>query len=541
MLLSRRGLLTLGLVPLAMGLPDPAWPKGEAEARQEDGPEFRRLPGGEALEYGEPSKFSFERLAAVARDKLETPYVPAPDPAPDVLYKIGYDQHGEIWQPARKALFAEGSRDGAVSFFHLGELMRRPVKVFAVEDGEAREVLYRRGYFSFPENNPAREMPDDAGFAGIRVHEPSDGGTGQPGDWLAFLGASYFRSSGDLKQYGISARGLAIDTAAQDGGPEEFPDFTRFYVEPMRGGVITIHALLEGPSVTGAFRFEVTHFPFVKMDVTARLFMRKGVQRFGVAPLTSMFWHSEQKNWVGGDFRPEIHDSDGLVVTREGMPPLFRALTNPSEVTVTRYPAKGLKTFALVQRDRNFENYQDPAAFERRPNLVVQPVEGFDQGEIQLVELPTNAEYGDNIVAFFVPEEPVSAGDEMALRYRLFWSGNENPTPLARLDGLRYGRNRPNYGAIEGERDERTILADFVGAELAVREPSTDFVSIESDAFRIFKPSVSRLPGRMDAWRLSFDLFTTDREPADVRIILKDGEKILSEEAEFRVWPDPEK
>ena len=201
--------------------------------------------GGAPIVFGTAQPFSWETLVALAESKNATPYVPRPDPAPEALARIGYSQHGKIIQPVSGGLFPGAGRDGVVTLFHLGELFRRPVHIHVVEGEQAREVLYRRDYFRYPAGSPAADVPDDIGFAGFRVHEP-ERRAGQPGDWLAFMGASYFRSSGDLKQYGISARGLALETGGFDGVSEEFPDFTDFWIEEMRGGVMRIYALQIG-------------------------------------------------------------------------------------------------------------------------------------------------------------------------------------------------------------------------------------------------------------------------------------------------------
>ncbi len=523
-MLSRRQVLAL--VAAGMSFPAGALAAGKP-----------RVPGGAALEFGEPEPFSWQMLVERARRLRDEPFVPKENPAPGVLARIGYDQHNAIYQPARSGMFAEKGPDGVVTAFHLGELFRRPIRLHRVEDGTARELLYREAYFSYPEGSPAADMPDGAGFAGFRVHGPPWYENSEPGDWLVFLGASYFRSSGDLRQYGISARGLALDTAAPDGGKEEFPAFTEFWISPMEGGSMTIHALLEGPSVTGAYRFDVTHHPHVAMDTTCRVFLRGDVGRFGAAPLTSMYWYSQEKRWVPGDWRPEVHDSDGLLVRRGDDTPLWRPLTNPPRVSVTSFPfAKG-GGFGLMQRDRNYDHYQDRAAFERRPNLWVEPVEGFEDGEIQLVELPTNAEYGDNMVAFFVPSRPAEAGADFAFRYTLHWSGEEPESHLARLVDVRLGRPRA-YEDAAVPRLERKVIVDFAGGGLAGAEAENQAVRIDLNRGTAFKPWLSPAEQRPDGWRLEFDLFSRGPEPIDVTITLHDGERPLSETAILRIWPE---
>lgn len=494
-----------------------------------------RLPGGAKLEFGPASPFSWEMLVERARRLRDAPFKQADVPVTDLLRRIGYEQQQRIYQPASGGLFAAPGRDSIVTAFHLNELHRRPVALNRLEAGEARPLLYRRGYFSYPATSAAAEMPDDAGFAGFRVHEPWND-DGQPGDWLAFLGASYFRSSGDLQQYGISARGLAVDTPPAKGKEEEFPAFTQFWIEEMRGGIMTIYALLEGESVTGAFRFAVTHRPAVTMEVTCRIYLRTGIDRLGVAPLTSMYWYSQERRWAG-NWRPEIHDSDGLLI-RTGDDFLWRPLNNPpTDTAVTSYPFADQSGFGLMQRDRDYDNYQDRAAFERRPNLWVEPKEGFGNGRIDLVELPTSAEFGDNIVAFFVPEKPAVAGSDFSFRYKLYWSGSEPPTALAKL--IAHRLSKPVLNERESKaRLERKIVADFAGAPLAVREPEDATIDLTPSRGRTFKPRLYRLPYRDDAWRLEFDLFSQGPDPIDLRLRLQDKGAALSEEVLLRVWPE---
>ncbi len=244
----------------------------------------------------------------------DRPYAPPPEaPASAALDALTYGPLQEIRYPPGHALFAESPYP--VTFFHLGNFFRHPVKVYALEGGQAREVLYAHDLFTYPAGNPAKDVPDGAGFAGFRFQKAPAGQPGDDGDWLAFLGASYFRAAGDGAQYGASARGIAIDTAPAPGRTEEFPVFTRFYVSPAADGAVTVLALLEGPSLTGAYRFVARKEPHVVIDVACTVYMRKSVERFGMAPLTSMLWYSEgMSRFLASDWRPEVHDSDGLLM-----------------------------------------------------------------------------------------------------------------------------------------------------------------------------------------------------------------------------------
>ncbi|RZI87752.1 MAG: glucan biosynthesis protein D, partial [Variovorax sp.] len=233
-----------------------------------------------ALRLGAPTPFSFDALRARARALAAQPHVAAPTPAPDVVQRIDYDAHGKLRFDAAEALFASGPGAFPVTFFHLGRFFPAPVRMHRIErtagDAFARELRYDPASFSMPADSPARQLPEGAGFAGFRIQESRFGGAGQPdwrtNDWVAFLGASYFRAIGELYQYGLSARGIAIDVAVP-GRPEEFPAFTNFWFEPSPAdrSVMTVYALLEGPSVTGAYRFTMRRGKAVVMDIDSTL------------------------------------------------------------------------------------------------------------------------------------------------------------------------------------------------------------------------------------------------------------------------------
>src|SRR5262249_35295688 len=269
--------------------------------------------------------FSYERLVALAKSLGAKPYVADNSLPGDVLQRIDYDAHGKIKFNTDNALFRDGPGQYPVTFFHLGRFFQVPVHMFVLEngadgDGFAREIVYDSAYFTMPADSPGRQLPDGAGFAGFRLQESRLGDQKklpwQTNDWVAFLGASYFRAIGELFQYGLSARGIALDAAMPDRA-EEFPTFTGFYFEPPANdssNAVTVYALLEGPSITGAYKFVLQRDKAVLMDIDARLFLRRDIGRFGLTPLTSMFWYSETVKPTGIDWRPEVHDSDGLAM-----------------------------------------------------------------------------------------------------------------------------------------------------------------------------------------------------------------------------------
>ena len=337
-----------------------------------------------------------------------------------------------------QALGRKEGLDYQVQLFHRGFLFKSSVDLFLVKGGVAEPVPFSKDLFDYGANAFGEPLPDDLGFAGFRVHYPLN----RPeylDELFVFLGASYFRSLGRGQLYGLSSRGLAIDTATPKG--EEFPIFRSFWIEqPVKGAKqIVVHALLDTPSATGAYRFEVKPGATVVMDVTATVFPRTDIEKIGFAPLTSMYLHGENDRVHMDDFRPEVHDSDGLLLWLGTGERLWRPLSNPSKLRVASFQVQALRGFGLLQRDRAFTSYEDlEARYERRPSAWVEPLEGFGPGTVTLVEIPTQEEIHDNITAFYTPQAAVTAGAELKLRYRLHWGGDiPAPTPVAQTVATR--------------------------------------------------------------------------------------------------------
>ena len=375
---------------------------------------------------GPSQNFTFALLQSRARDMAGKPYAPPPRPMPEVLQKIDYEAHGKIRFKPDMAVFADGPGAFPVTFFHLGQYFQKSVRMHVVDGDKAREILYDVDLFDMPADSVARQLPANAGFAGFRFQENRDNSTiGREGkaldwkknDWVAFLGASYFRAIGDLFQYGLSARGIAIDPAVHNA-PEEFPDFTHVFIETPKEGSdsVTLYTLLDGPSVTGAFKFVMSRAKGVVMEIEKHLTLRKPVQRFGIAPLTSMYWYSETAKQTAVDWRPEVHNSDGLALLTGAGERIWRPLNNPPRTTVSSFADTSPRGFGLMQRDRVVANYLDGVAYERRPSLWIEPVGNWGRGAVQLIEIPTDDEIHDNIVALWQPDTMPKPGETREIR-----------------------------------------------------------------------------------------------------------------------------
>ncbi len=496
------------------------------------------IASGIALGPAEP--FSFERLREAAQGLAHETFTPMAKPEAAILDQIDYDAHGRIrFRPERK-LWAGHGDDNPVQFFFPGRYFPEPVHVYVVEDGMAREVPFSRDLFTMPADSPARQLNKTEGFAGFAVQDPA-----QSADWLAFLGASYWRTSGYSGQFGLSARGLALDTAIADG-PEEFPRFTRFWLEQTGDGAITTYALLESPRATGAYRIVSRRqdgaAKGVVQDISADIFLRRDVERLGVAPLTSMYWFGKHDRHVAADWRPEVHDSDGLEIHTGGGERIWRPLNNPPRVMANSFATPSPQGFGLMQRERDFDQYEDDGVFyDRRASAWVEPLEDWGAGAVTLIELPTDDETFDNIVAFWTPADPAAAGREYRMNYRLSWLA-DNPLPPinARFRAVRLGK-----GGIPGQprpADTVKVVCDFeaTGLEGAERGPATRTV-VTASRGRVGGEAAYPVVGQ-DGWRAFFDIDFADLppdedEPIDLRVYVEHDGKAATETLILQLFP----
>ncbi|WP_421707057.1 glucan biosynthesis protein [Algihabitans sp.] len=471
--------------------------------------------GNASIPLLEPRQYNLEGLIAQARALAQRPWMPPRRIAPEVLERVDYDAFQQIRFREAAAVSAGPGGAWPLAPFHLHRFADLPVAIHLVTDEGARQLGYAPQAFEYRGDLQAEDFPADMGYAGFRLLNTD----GSPGDWLALMGASYFRSSDPMNQYGLSARGLAIDTTAP-GRAEEFPRFTSFWLDQRDPERLILDALLDSPSLSGAYRMEIVRAQSTEMTVTSRLFFREGVTQLGVAPLTSMYWYSETNRQSASDWRPEVHDSDGLVLWTGTGERIWRPLNNPPQVTTSSFLDENPRGFGLMQRDRAFANYQDDAVFyERRPAVWIEPLGDWGRGSVQLIEIPTDDEIHDNIVCFWTPERETSAGDEMAWDYRLVWTADPMaPDGLGRTVATRVGR-----AGVPGQprpEDGNKVAIDFVGGRLA-DFGSTDPVEtmVSTSAGRIDGTYALRVVGT-DTWRLIFDVYPEEAELLELRAFL---------------------
>jgi glucans biosynthesis protein len=350
---------------------------------------------------------------------------------------------------------------------------------------------------------------------------------------IVFVGASYFRAVAKDLHYGLSARGIAVDTAID--GPEEFPYFKEFWiVEPgPRAKEIVVFALLDGPSFTGAYRFAVVPGKDTITSVQAALFARSKVRRLGLAPLTSMFWHAENSETDFGDFRPRVHDSDGLLIHTGSGEWLWRPLRNPMRIETSAFQDRNPRGFGLLQRERDFVAYQDlEAHYEQRPSAWVEPVGDWGPGSVVLLEMPSDQETNDNIVAFWQPEKSPSPGEPLELSYKLHWY-KDDPALPPRGRAL-----TTRVGAIRESEATRFVI-DFGQGELAKLPRGTEVVAnVSASPGGVISDVVTQYNEYTRGWRVAFQLGTEDADtPVELRCFLATQGRALTETWSYRWTP----
>ncbi|QFT84428.1 Glucans biosynthesis protein G precursor [Halomonas sp. THAF12] len=485
----------------------------------------------------------FERVTDRAERLADAPYEAPDADLPPALTELDYDAYRQIrFRPDRAVWHDDGLFE--VQLFHPGFLYDQPVALNLVDgDGEVSALTFDPSRFRYDDEAAGLadldpEALGDLGYAGFRLHYPLNSGDYRD-EFMVFLGASYFRMVGRDQGYGLSSRGLAIDTGAPRG--EEFPAFREFWlVEPGPDDThLTVYALLDSPSLSGAYRFEIAPGEPTTVETEARLFAREDVAKLGIAPLTSMYMHGGLGEYPADDYRPRVHDSSGLAMQTGDGERIWRPLSNPATLHLSSLQDASPRGFGLIQRPRQFEAYLDAEArYETRPSEWVTPLGDWGQGRVELVEIPSDSEANDNITAYWIPEQPLEAGQSRTFRYRLSTLGATPPEQ--RLAHVL--RSRQGWGATPGQDDpppesQRVFIVDFQGPTLDGLEADQAVEPhLTTSSGELIEPRVQRLPD--GTWRASFRLAPEDGTPADMRLALTLHGEPLTETWNYVWYPD---
>ena len=485
--------------------------------------------------------FGFNDVAVRAKQLASKPYQAPADTLPRELRELRYDQYREIRFKSDQAYWRRDKLPFELGFFHEGSYYDQPVKINEVSPAGVREIRFDPRLFDYGPVKLDPKQLQKLGFAGFRVHYPMNTPKYKD-EVIVFLGASYFRGIGKGQVYGLSARGLAIDTALNSG--EEFPRFTDFWIERPAANAkeLTIYALLNSRRATGAYRFVIKPGSDTAVDVKAQLYMRENVSKLAIAPLTSMFFFGENQPAPALDFRPEVHDSDGLSVLSGTGEWIWRPLTNPKRLLVSSFGTTNPGGFGLMQRDRAFSSYQEIGdRYELRPSAWVEPVGKWGAGRVELVQIPTPDETNDNVVAYWVPENPPKPHQPFNLEYRLLWQKDADKKPaLAWVT-----QTRRSHGWTTKRPDERkpddtiAFVVDFEGPALAKLPPNAPVEPVFSaDANGKIESIFGQPNTATGGWRVTVRLKRVDDDkPVEMRGYLRSGGTGLSETWSYLLPP----
>jgi glucans biosynthesis protein len=498
----------------------------------------------------ERAEVNLEYVVKLAEARAKEPFHSPRADMPEVLReeKLNYDGYRKIRFRNDRAFWLSDNLPFRVEFYHPGYIYQEPVRIFEFTKTYVQRVRFVQDWFDYSDLKIEKQIPADTGYAGFKVAHPLN----KPGEYselASFLGASYFRMLGKDQRYGQSARGLALDCGEPDR-PEEFPIFTDFWLGKPEAGdsSLLVYSLLDSVSCTGAYEIRIVPGETTVAAIEAVLFFReeakvravnkerKPLATMGMAPLTSMFWFGENSERKFDDYRPEVHDSDGLLMHMDGGEIVWRPLNNPPVMRHTVFTAPNIRGFGLLQRDRDFSHYAELFnPYHQTPSAWIKPRGEWGEGEVHLVELPTNFEGLDNIVAFWNPKQKPAPLQPMRFGYQLLWTTETD----FQLSDNRVVATR--IGAELHDAKKRQVHLDFAGPKfdaLSEKDALQAIVSCSPNA-KIYGTQVLKSPFN-NTWRamFKFEPSPDNKEPVDLRCTLKRGEEAVGETWAY-LWSPP--
>ena len=478
--------------------------------------------------------FKYTDVVSKAKSLASAKYSPEELKLPSDLVNMDYDAFRNIRYVRENGPWYGKNIPFEIQFFHMGSIFKNSVKIHEIIGGKPFYLPYKAHAFTNNDKPLETKQFGNIDYAGFRLHYPLNT-PDYYDELITFLGASYFRALGQGQKYGISARGLAVDTGLQTG--EEFPIFKEFWIKKpaQRNRNVTIYALLDSKSVAGAYEFFIQPGKTTKIDVTATIFPRENIKKLGLAPLTSMYLFGENTKTRFFDYRPEVHDSDGLLVFNGNNEWLWRPLDNAKQLRMSSFVDENVKGFGLFQRDRNPDHYQDMEAFyEQRPSVWIEPLSGFEKGNVHLVEIPSDKEIHDNVVAFFWPDKKIEKGKEYTFKYRMYWLSDEIP----------YNSNKAyvystytGVGGVAGSPSEtfKKFVIDFKGGDLDKYDHVSQLKPIVSTSNGHLSNIVVQKNTINGGYRVFFD-YKPDGKTAELRASLMSLKEENKDEVLTEVW-----
>ncbi len=477
----------------------------------------------------------FEEIKSQARELATKPYADHRKKLPKWLRDMNYDGMRNIRFNHDMAIWRRERLPFQIHFFHPGCIQNDQIKIHLV-DGDNDQVLpFDQQMFRYDNGVESEYLGPETMFSGFRIHYPLN----RPeylDELIVFQGATYFRALAKGLNYGISSRTIAVNTAGEQ--PEEFPLFRDIWIfRPDRSDhSITVMGLFDGPSLSGAAEFIVTPELVTYVDVRVSIFSRdKEVKNYGISPLTSMFWFGGNSQYKWGDFRPEVHDSDGLLIHKNQDRWVWRPLTNDGRLKKSFFQCAAMKGFGLLQRNRNFFDYKDiEAKYDNRPSVWVESSGNWQDGFVELIEIPTHTEYNDNIVAFWKPSSPLPPNSNIEFKYRQTWFGDEKVIPPhGKVVSTALSNPPPGLPPLS-----KRFIVEFTWPDMDADVKSGQI----KDTVTASNGTISNKTGIYNSyekrWRLFFDV-TAEKpnEPVELVAYLSKDDKVLTEYWTYQWYP----
>lgn len=481
----------------------------------------------------EAAPFSRQTVIAEAMALAGKPFKAVADAVPKGVENLDYDQYRQIRFQREKSLWRGEALNFEVQLLPVGWLYKAPVEIEIVDGTVSRPLAPDNGFFDLGALGSRLSADARIGFSGFRINGPLN----RPDvfdEIIVFQGASYFRALSRGQTFGLSARGLAINVG--NGSGEEFPFFRKFWIEKPKPGAnrVIIHALLDSPSTSGAYTITVIPGKPTATNVEMTLYPRRDITNIGIAPLTSMFLFGSINRSRISDFRAAVHDSDGLAMLNGWGENIWRPLNNPRRLQSSHFTDQNPKGFGLIQRARHYRSYQDlEAGYESRPSAWVQPQGEWGMGGVELFEIPSEEEIHDNIVTFWKPAQPLTAGRPHTYTYSLTWPDDAprawGGAPVtATRSGLANGPQRQN-GVIQ-------FAVDF-GPLPGIGPGELPTAKLEANAGAVGSPVV-QLNRENSGLRVSFVFDPKGVKSSEMRLQLSIGGKPVSETWLYRWTSD---
>lgn len=420
--------------------------------------------------------FSLQTVVEQAQQLCQRNYAPPKSHLPAAFKNLAFADYQKIYFNADKTYWKKDHTLFTLQFYHQGMYFDTPVKINEIINNQVKEIKYNSDYFDTKALKQTDATDSNLGFAGFKIHYPINQRQKPDDEIFSALGASYFRVIGKGQVYGLSSRALALDTGLISG--EEFPRFTEFWIEKPKPkqNYLVFYALLDSPRVTGAYKFILTPGEESKLNIESQLFFRSRIDKVGIAPLTSMYLYGHNQPSTIVNYRPAIHDSNGLSILTQDNRWIWRPLNNPKKLSFSTFTLQDPKAFGLVQRSNGFDDFQDLVdRYDRRPTAWIEPLNHWGKGRIELVEIPSPDETNDNIVAFWVPEQKVKAGEQLYLHYQVRYMSNEAtryPKNIARVKDTLYSLGDVKQANLIRRLDGSvSYVIDFIGGDLSNISP----------------------------------------------------------------------